>query len=148
MRKSLQNPQFQRIIKKNYGGKFPKDKNSLLNLPGIGDYTAAAMQSIGFNLKANVIDGNVERIISRLFAINTPIISSKKLIKSFAENIQGSLDFDIEIIFHDELLTSEIARNSFTEMRKSGVTKKKSSDYDDISASIILQSWINENIID
>lgn len=71
-----------------------------------------------------------------------------KEIKSFAENIQGSLDFDIEIIFHDELLTSEIARNSFTEMRKSGVTKKKSSDYDDISASIILQSWINENIID
>ena len=71
-----------------------------------------------------------------------------KEIKSFAEDIQGSLDFDIEIIFHDELLTSEIARNSFTEMRKSGVTKKKSSDYDDISASIILQSWINENIID
>ena len=71
-----------------------------------------------------------------------------KEIKSFAENIQGSLDFDIEIIFHDELLTSEMARNSFTEMRKSGVTKKKSSDYDDISASIILQSWINENIID
>ena len=71
-----------------------------------------------------------------------------KEIKSFAENIQGSLDFDIEIIFSDELLTSEMARNSFAEMRKSGVTKKKSSDYDDISASIILQSWINENIID
>ena len=71
-----------------------------------------------------------------------------KEIKSFAEDIQGSLDFDIEIIFHDELLTSEIARNSFAEMRNSGVTQKKSSDYDDISASIILQSWINENIID
>ena len=71
-----------------------------------------------------------------------------KEIKSFAKDIQRSLDFDIEIIFHDELLTSEIARNSFAEMRNSGVTKKKSSDYDDISASIILQSWINENIID
>ena len=71
-----------------------------------------------------------------------------KEIKSFAEDIQGSLDFDIEIIFHDELLTSEMARNSFAKMRNSGVTKKKSSDYDDISASIILQSWINENIID
>ncbi len=82
-----------RIIKKTYGGKFPKDKNSLLNLPGVGDYTAAAMQSIGFNLKANVIDGNVERIISRLFAINTPIISSKKLIKSFAENINTTERF-------------------------------------------------------
>ena len=71
-----------------------------------------------------------------------------KEIKSFAEDIQGSLDFDIEIIFHNELLTSEMARNSSAEMRNSGVTQKKSSDYDDISASIILQSWINENIID
>lgn len=71
-----------------------------------------------------------------------------KEIKSFANDIQESLNFDIEIIFYDELLTSEMARNSFAEMRNSGVTKKKSSDYDDISASIILQSWINENIID
>ena len=71
-----------------------------------------------------------------------------KEIKSFAEDIQGSLVFYIEIIFHDELLTSEMARNSFAKMRNSGITKKKSSDYDDISASIILQSWINENIID
>ena len=71
-----------------------------------------------------------------------------KEIKSFTENIQISLNFDIEIIFHDELLTSEMAKTSFAEMRKSGVAKKKSSNYDDISASIILQSWINENIID
>jgi putative Holliday junction resolvase len=71
-----------------------------------------------------------------------------KEIKSFANDIQESLNFDIEIIFYDELLTSEMARNSFAEMRNSGVTKKKYSDYDDISASIILQSWINENIID
>ena len=71
-----------------------------------------------------------------------------KEIKSFANDIQESLNFDIEIIFYDELLTSEMGRNSFAEMRNSGITKKKSSDYDDISASIILQSWINENIID
>ena len=69
-------------------------------------------------------------------------------IKSFAKNIQTSLDFDIEIIFYDELLTSELAKNSFADMRNDGVTRRKSSDYDDISASIILQSWINENIID
>ena len=71
-----------------------------------------------------------------------------KEIKSFAKNIQTSLNFDIEIIFYDELLTSELAKNSFADMRNDGVTRKKSSDYDDISASIILQSWINENIID
>jgi len=71
-----------------------------------------------------------------------------KEIKSFAKNIQTSLNFEIEIIFYDELLTSELAKNSFADMRSDGVTRKKSSDYDDISASIILQSWINENIID
>ena len=69
-------------------------------------------------------------------------------IKSFAKNIQIAINFDIEIIFYDELLTSELARSSFADMRNDGVTRKKSSDYDDISASIILQSWINENIID
>ena len=74
--------------------------------------------------------------------------SIHKEIKSFAKNIQESLDCDMEIIFYDELLSSELAKNSFADMRNKGVTKKKSSDYDDISASIILQSWINENIID
>ena len=74
--------------------------------------------------------------------------SIHKEIKYFAKNIQTSLNFDIEIIFYDELLTSELAKNSFADMRNDGVTRKKSSNYDDISASIILQSWINENIID
>ena len=74
--------------------------------------------------------------------------SIHKEIKYFAKNIQTSLNFDIEIIFYDELLTSELAKSSFADMRNDGVTRKKSSDYDDISASIILQSWINENIID
>ena len=74
--------------------------------------------------------------------------SIHKEIKLFAKNIQASLDFDIEVIFYDELLTSELAKKSFADMRNNGVTKKKCSDYDDISASIILQSWINENIID
>ena len=74
--------------------------------------------------------------------------SIHKEIKSFAKNIQIAINFDIEIIFYDELLTSELAKNSFADMRNDGVTRKKSSDYDDISASIILQSWINENIID
>ena len=71
-----------------------------------------------------------------------------KEIKSFAKDIQISLDFHIEIVFYDELLSSELAKNSFADMRSDGVARKKSSDYDDISASIILQSWINENIID
>lgn len=69
-------------------------------------------------------------------------------IKSFIEELKSSVSSSIEIIIHDEQLSSESAKASFAEMRNRGLIRKKSSDYDDISASIILQSWINENIMD
>ena len=69
-------------------------------------------------------------------------------IKSFIEELKSVVSSSIEIIVHDEQLSSESAKASFAEMRNHGLIKKKNSDYDDISASIILQSWINENIID
>ena len=69
-------------------------------------------------------------------------------IKSFIEDLKSSISSSIEIIVQDEQLSSESAKASFAEMRNRGLIKKKSSDYDDISASIILQSWINENIMD
>ena len=69
-------------------------------------------------------------------------------IKSFIEELKSVISSSIEIIIHDEQLSSESAKASFAEMRNRGLIKKKSSDYDDISASIILQSWINENIMD
>lgn len=69
-------------------------------------------------------------------------------IKSFIEELKSAVSSSIEIIIHDEQLSSESAKASFAEMRNRGLIKKKNSDYDDISASIILQSWINENIMD
>ena len=69
-------------------------------------------------------------------------------IKTFVEELKSAVSSSIEIIIHDEQLSSESAEASFAEMRNRGLIKKKSSDYDDISASIILQSWINENIMD
>ena len=69
-------------------------------------------------------------------------------IKSFIEELKSVVSSSIEIIVHDEQLSSESAKASFAEMRNRGLIKKKNSDYDDISASIILQSWINENIMD
>jgi len=56
-----------------HGGHFPKDEASLLALPGIGRYTAAAIRAIAFDLPASAVDGNVERVIARLFAIETPL---------------------------------------------------------------------------
>jgi A/G-specific adenine glycosylase len=56
-----------------YGGEFPADFEQLKQLKGIGDYTAAAIASIAFNLPHAVVDGNVYRVLARLFDIDTPI---------------------------------------------------------------------------
>lgn len=56
-----------------YGGLFPADYEKLRQLKGIGDYTAAAIASIAFGLPCAVVDGNVYRVLSRLFDIDTPI---------------------------------------------------------------------------
>lgn len=60
-----------------HGGIFPDSEDGLKALPGIGDYTAAAIAAIAFNRKSAVLDGNVERVISRLHAIETPLPAAK-----------------------------------------------------------------------
>ena len=62
-----------RQILEQYGGQFPADFEQLKKLQGIGDYTAAAIASIAFNLPRAVVDGNVYRVLSRLYDIDTPI---------------------------------------------------------------------------
>ena len=70
-----------------------------------------------------------------------------KDIKNFVQDLKRSIDSKIKIILYNEHYTSDLARNDYAQMRIDGLIKKKS-DYDDISASIILQSWINENTMD
>nr|NQU93519.1 A/G-specific adenine glycosylase [Bacteroidota bacterium] len=60
-----------------YKGTFPSTYNQLIKLPGIGPYTAAAISSLAFNLVHPVMDGNVLRVVSRWFAIDDPVNSSK-----------------------------------------------------------------------
>ena len=67
-----------RAIARDHGGKFPPTEQELKKLPGIGDYTAAAIAAIAFGAPAVVIDGNVERVVARLFAINTPLPAAKR----------------------------------------------------------------------
>ena len=64
-----------------HGGRFPDTEEGLRTLPGIGDYTAAAIAAIAFNRRAAVMDGNVERVISRLYAISAPLPGAKPLMK-------------------------------------------------------------------
>lgn len=58
-----------RAIMTEHGGVFPGDEAVLLKLPGIGRYTAAAITAIAFGKRAVVVDGNVERVVARLFAV-------------------------------------------------------------------------------
>jgi A/G-specific adenine glycosylase len=60
-----------------HGGQFPEDEAALLSLPGIGPYTASAIRAIAFDQPASAVDGNVERVIARLYAIETPLPDAK-----------------------------------------------------------------------
>ncbi len=66
------------------GGVFPDTEEGLRALPGVGAYTAAAVAAIAFDRAANVVDGNVERVMSRLFAVETPLPDAKPELKDLA----------------------------------------------------------------
>ncbi len=74
-------------VAKQHGGIFPSDEKALLALPGIGAYTAAAISAIAFGNKATPIDGNIERVIARLFAIEDALPASKPQIRTHAEKL-------------------------------------------------------------
>jgi A/G-specific adenine glycosylase len=66
-----------RYISKELGGEFPRTYEEIKGLKGIGSYTAAAISSFAFNLPHAVVDGNVFRVLARLFGIYTPVDSSE-----------------------------------------------------------------------
>lgn len=66
-----------KFVNKEYKGRFPENYQEIRALKGIGDYTAAAISSFAFNLPHAVVDGNVYRILSRLFGVITPIDSGQ-----------------------------------------------------------------------
>ncbi len=66
-----------RAVMRDHGGIFPATYQSLLTLPGIGPYTAAAIAAIAHDEPATVVDGNVERVISRLRLVTTPLPAAK-----------------------------------------------------------------------
>ena len=68
-------------------GRFPQEEENLRALPGIGAYTAAALAAIAFDRKATVVDGNVERVVARLFAIEAPLPSAKPALRRAAESL-------------------------------------------------------------
>ncbi len=70
-----------------HGGRFPADEAALLALPGIGTYTAAAVAAIAFDIPAAAVDGNVERVVTRLHAIEEPLPRAKPLVRALTLDI-------------------------------------------------------------
>ena len=75
------------VVAGELGGRFPDGEAELLELPGIGAYTAAAITSIAFGRKATVVDGNVERVIARVFAVEEPLPTVKPKLKALAATL-------------------------------------------------------------
>ena len=76
-----------RAVAHHHGGVFPDTEVSLRALPGIGAYTAAAVAAIAFDRPANVVDGNVERVMARLFAVETPLPAAKPDLTALAAGL-------------------------------------------------------------
>src|SRR5215468_6268052 len=72
-----------------HGGIFPDTEEDLRALPGIGPYTAAAIAAIAFDRRTMPVDGNIERVVSRLHAVEEPLPQAKPLIQQLAAGLLG-----------------------------------------------------------
>jgi A/G-specific adenine glycosylase len=75
------------LVSRDLGGRFPDTEEGLRRLPGIGPYTAAALAAIAFERPASVVDGNVERVIARLRAVETKLPAAKGELRSLAASL-------------------------------------------------------------
>jgi A/G-specific adenine glycosylase len=73
-----------RAVVERHGGVFPEDPVRLRALPGIGDYTAAAIAAIAFDRQTAAVDGNVERVVARLYAVSEPRPKAKPHLRGLA----------------------------------------------------------------
>jgi A/G-specific adenine glycosylase len=74
-------------VRREHGGVFPDSEQGLRALPGIGPYTAAAIAAIAFGHRIMPVDGNIERVVSRLFAVEQPLPQAKALIQQLAATL-------------------------------------------------------------
>ncbi len=75
------------VVAHDLGGRFPETESELQKLPGIGAYTAAAIAAIAFNEPATVVDGNVERVMARLFSVEEPLPKAKPNLRARAQSL-------------------------------------------------------------
>src|SRR6186713_2737225 len=76
-------------VLRDHGGVFPDTEEGLRQLPGIGPYTAAAIGAIAFDIRTMPVDGNIERVVSRLYAVEEPLPQAKPRIQELAATLLG-----------------------------------------------------------
>lgn len=79
-----------RVVVEQLGSRFPDSEEGLRALPGIGPYTAAAIAAIAFDRPATVVDGNVERVVARLFAHEEPLPAAKPALRALTARLTPS----------------------------------------------------------
>lgn len=75
------------ILVGRHGGVFPRSEQELRALPGVGPYTAAAIAAIAFDQRATPVDGNIARVVARLFAVETPLPAGRRDLARLAESL-------------------------------------------------------------
>lgn len=148
-----------RVIMEQYRGEFPHTYEKILTLPGVGAYTAGAIASTAFNIPVPCVDGNVERVLSRLFNIDTPVKAepAKSLIRKIATDLipQGyARDFNQSLMELGALVCSKVPqckicpliencisyREGIAELRPVIVVSKKN-----IPLDTVCGIWIRDN---
>jgi A/G-specific adenine glycosylase len=76
-----------RVVVEKHGGRFPMHEGELAALPGVGRYTAAAVAAIAYDVQTVPVDGNVERVVARLFAVETELPAAKPELRRLAQTL-------------------------------------------------------------
>jgi A/G-specific adenine glycosylase len=77
------------VVTEEHNGIFPGTQEGLRTLPGVGDYTSAAITAIAFDRSATVVDGNVDRVVARYCAVEEPFPPGKKVVRHYAEMLSA-----------------------------------------------------------
>src|SRR5262249_43550695 len=75
------------VVVQRHGGELPADVDALRELPGIGPYTAGAIAAIAFDARAAAVDGNVERVVARAFAVEDALPAGQPVVRELAETL-------------------------------------------------------------
>ena len=112
-------------VLREHNGVFPDTEEGLRTLPGIGPYTAAAIAAIAFRRRTMPVDGNIERVVSWLYAIEEPLPQAKPLVRQFAETLLGEARGDEKTRARDEKTRAGDSAQALMDLGASICTPKK-----------------------